>query len=172
VRYFVEVDGRTFEVQIEGDCVSVNGQHVSASLTSVPGTPVRRLSLDGASHRLLVERGQARGQWLLHHAGERLRAEVVDERTRAIRAMTNRAGASQGPKPIRAPMPGMLVRVLVQPGERVKPGQGLIVIEAMKMENELKAEVAGVVASVAAQAGTAVEKGALLIEFGSAEGAE
>jgi biotin carboxyl carrier protein len=62
-------------------------------------------------------------------------------------------------------MPGLVVRVLVQPDERVPAGQGLVVIEAMKMENELRAPSAGIVRRVGVTAGSAVEKGALLIEL-------
>jgi len=134
-------------------------------LHHVPGTLLRRLELNGESHRIVATAGEARGRWELHLDGERVSLEVVDERTRAIRAMTARTGGSQGPKPVRAPMPGMVVRVEVEAGDRVKPGQGVVIIEAMKMENELKADGGGVVSRVLVGAGTAVEKGAVLVEF-------
>ena len=70
-----------------------------------------------------------------------------------------------GPAPLVAPMPGMIVRVNVQVGDAVQPGQGLVVMEAMKMENELRAPAAATVKAVHAQPGTAVEKGALLLEL-------
>jgi len=63
-------------------------------------------------------------------------------------------------------MPGLVVRVTATVGERVVAGQGLVVIEAMKMENELRASAAGLVTAVRAVPGTAVEKGALLVELG------
>jgi pyruvate carboxylase subunit B len=92
-------------------------------------------------------------------------AEVVDERTRAIRALTGRSGAAAGPRPVRAPMPGLVVRVEVEAGQSVVAGQGVVIMEAMKMENELRAETGGVVARVHAVPGAAVEKGAVLVEF-------
>jgi propionyl-CoA carboxylase alpha chain len=64
-----------------------------------------------------------------------------------------------------APMPGLIVRVNVAAGDRVQPGQGLVVMEAMKMENELRATAAGTVKRVMAAPGAAVEKGALLLEM-------
>ena len=73
--------------------------------------------------------------------------------------------AASGPAPLKAPMPGMIVRVNVQVGDAVMPGQSLIVMEAMKMENELRATAAATVKAVLAQPGSAVEKGALLIEM-------
>ena len=165
MRYHVTIAGRSFEVVVDGAAATIDGRRVDAELMQVPDTPVRRLSVNGVSHRIVADPGEGRGTWELHVDGERLRAEVVDERTRAIRAMTNHAAVITGPKPLRAPMPGMIVRVEVQTGDRVSAGQGLVIMEAMKMENELKADVAGTVARVLIAAGTAVEKGAVLIEF-------
>lgn len=165
MRYFVTVGKRTFEVDVAAEKISVNGMAVNAELLQVSGTPVRRLSIAGESHRVVAEKGDARGQWELHVDGYRVSAEAIDERTQAIRAMTARGAGPQGPKPVKAPMPGMVVRVDVEPGDKVKAGQGVVIIEAMKMENELKAEAAGVVSKVAVEAGTAVEKGTVLIEF-------
>ena len=68
-----------------------------------------------------------------------------------------------GPTRIAAPMPGKLLRVLVSPGQDVQAGQGLVVVEAMKMENEIKAPRAGRVKDVPAREGQAVEAGALLV---------
>jgi pyruvate carboxylase subunit B len=62
-------------------------------------------------------------------------------------------------------MPGLVVRVSVKPGDRVEAGQGLVVMEAMKMENELRSSAAGTVRAVHAQPGSAVDKGALLVEL-------
>jgi pyruvate carboxylase subunit B len=62
-------------------------------------------------------------------------------------------------------MPGLVVRVEVAEGQSVTAGQGVVIMEAMKMENELKAEAAGVVGKILVQPGQAVEKGAVLIEF-------
>ena len=68
-----------------------------------------------------------------------------------------------GPAPILAPMPGLIVRVNVAPGDTVEAGQGVVVMEAMKMENELRATGPGKVRSVEVAPGVAVEKGALLV---------
>jgi biotin carboxyl carrier protein len=62
-------------------------------------------------------------------------------------------------------MPGLVVRVSVAAGDRVEAGQSVVIMEAMKMENDLKAEAAGVVGRVAVESGEAVEKGAVLVEF-------
>ena len=62
-------------------------------------------------------------------------------------------------------MPALVLRVDVEAGQPVHAGQGIIIIEAMKMENELRADAAGIVSKVLVQAGTAVEKGTVLVEF-------
>jgi glutaconyl-CoA/methylmalonyl-CoA decarboxylase subunit gamma len=68
-----------------------------------------------------------------------------------------------GPQQVKAPMPGKIVKILVRPGDRVEPRQGLVVVEAMKMENELRAKAAGTVAEVRAAEGASVEAGAILV---------
>ena len=165
MRYFVTVGKRTFEVDLSDEQMRIDGEPVTADLQHVAGTLLRRLSLNGESHRVVAVQGEQRGQWQLQLDGERVHLEVVDERTRTIRAMTARSAGPQGPRPVRAPMPGMIVRVEVEPGQHVKAGQGVVIIEAMKMENELKADAAGVVSKVLAVPGTAVEKGTVLVEF-------
>jgi biotin carboxyl carrier protein len=171
MRYYVSIGDRKYEVDIAGDHdqVTVNGVEYVVELAEVNGTPVRRLFVNNAAHRIVAGKGEARGQWELHLDGYRVSAEVVDERTQAIRALTTKTAAIQGPRPIRAPMPGMITRVEVAPGDKVRAGQGIIIIEAMKMENELKTEAAGTVARVVVNAGTAVEKGAVLVEFAANE---
>jgi biotin carboxyl carrier protein len=169
MRYYVTIGARTYEVDITADGVTVDGDAVAVELLQVGHTPLRRLSVNGESHRLVAERGGEKGQWDLHLDGLHVTAEVVDERTRAIRALTAPVAGAQGPRPVKAPMPGMIVRVEVQVGDRVSAGQGVVIIEAMKMENELKATAAGTVSKVAVTAGTAVEKGTVLIEFAADE---
>lgn len=164
MRYYVTIEGRGYEIDLTGGVVRVDGTEVNAELTAVPGTPVRHLLADGRSLTVAARSGE-RGRWELHLAGERFDAEVVDERTHAIRAMTGKGSGPRGPEPVRAPMPGLVVRLLVEEGQNVGPGQGVAIVEAMKMENELRAETAGRVRAVAVEAGQAVEKGTVLVEF-------
>lgn len=171
MRYYVTIAGSTLEVDLAGDTPTVDGSPVDAHLSRLPGTPIRHLVVDGRSH-VLVARRETKHRWDLHLDGDHLAVEVVDERTRTIRAMTGQTAAASGPRPVRAPMPGMVVRVQVEPGDRVRAGSSVVIIEAMKMENDLKAESAGVVARVLVEAGQAVEKGTTLVEFEAEEEAE
>ena len=170
MRYYVTVDNQTFEVDLTGQGVIVNGKPLAVEVSAVPGTAVRRLAVHGRSHPLHVSPSEARGEWDFHLDGERFQVTVLDERTQAIRAMTGASNAPQGPRPVKAPMPGLVVRVEVEPGQDVRAGQGVLIIEAMKMENELRAEAAGRVSKVHARAGQPVEKGTVLIEFEESHG--
>ncbi len=166
MRYFVTIDGQRFVVDLTDHGVMVDGESVEADLSIVPGTAVRRLTVAGRSHVLHVAANEARGEWAFHLDGESYTATVQNERQHAIAAMTGTATRTQGPRPVKAPMPGLVVRVQVAIGDQVQPGQGVVIIEAMKMENELRADTAGRVTGVHVTPGQTVEKGTLLIEFG------
>jgi pyruvate carboxylase subunit B len=161
----VKVGDAELEVERDGDTVVVDGVKASAGVTDLEGTPVRLVMIGDEVHRVVARRGETRGRFTLWLDGFRYEVEALDERTRAIRELSGAAAAASGPAPLKAPMPGMIVRVSVQAGDVVVPGQSLVVMEAMKMENELRATVAATVTAVLAQPGTAVEKGALLLEL-------
>jgi acetyl-CoA/propionyl-CoA carboxylase, biotin carboxylase, biotin carboxyl carrier protein len=162
MKYRVEQSGKQLELDVE----VVDGGYV------VRGP-------DGAAHSIRLERradGTQRaitpwGELSLHSAnrggeiwvqaaGRRLNARVERTRRSAIGAAST-AGASA----LRAPMAGKLLRIEVQPGDQVRVGQALVVIEAMKMENELSAPFAGTVIEVLVSAPSAVDKGALLLRL-------
>jgi biotin carboxyl carrier protein len=166
VRYVVEVDGERTVVELAGDEVSVDGDAVEARLVDVEGTPVSLLTIGSRVYRIVARRGASRGQYSISVDGRRFAVEALDERTRTIRDLSAASAAAAGPSPLVAPMPGLIVRVHVQPGDQVQAGQGLVVMEAMKMENELRSPAAGTVKAVLATPGSAVEKGALLVELG------
>jgi pyruvate carboxylase subunit B len=170
MKYFVQIAGREVVVELTGDAVRVDGVLVPAVLESLPGTPLRQLRLGDRAVVLEVVSG-GRGTWELGHRGERWEAEVIDERTRHIRSLTGGDRVRSGAGEVKAPMPGLVVRLLVEPGQRVEAGAGLVVLEAMKMENQIKASAAGVVAALRVEAGQAVEKGQVLVVLGPEGGA-
>jgi len=165
VKYIVEIAGERVAVELDGDTVTVNGESVRASLAEVEGTPVRLVTIGDEMHRVLAHRTGTRGRYSLSLDGHRFDVEALDERTRTIRDLSAASAASGGPAPLVAPMPGLIVRVAVEAGDEVRAGQPLVVMEAMKMENELRSPAAGRVRTVPARVGAAVEKGALLVEL-------
>ena len=164
MKYTVFLDGQSVEVDIDGDRVSVAGQVYAASLSAIPGTPLRQLLLDGRPSTLAIE-SLGRGRWALAPGGERWEVEVLDERARHIQTLSGAAARPAGSQVLKAPMPGLVLRVHVAAGQQVGPGAGLVVLEAMKMENELKAASSGVIRVVRVKPGEAVEKGQVLVEF-------
>jgi pyruvate carboxylase subunit B len=167
VKYLVKIAGgdKPHEVDVVAGGVQAGGQVVVGHVSDIEGTPVRMVTIGDEVHRVVVRRGSQRGDYTLWVDGYRFDLEALDERTSAIRELSKLSAAASGPAPIVAPMPGLIVRVNVNPGDTVAQGQGLVVMEAMKMENELRAQAAGTVKSVNVKPGTAVEKGTVLVEM-------
>ena len=92
-------------------------------------------------------------------------AEVSEARSAAVAALVAQArrGSAEGPMTVKSPMPGRVVKILARPGERVAAGQAVVVVEAMKMENELRAPRAGTVRELRCAEGAAVEAGQDLV---------
>lgn len=170
MKYYVTIDDREFEVTVDGDRVSVDGTLVQAELASLEGTPLKQLTIDGKTLQLPMDRGPG-GGWVVAPLGESWDVQVLDERARHIRQLTGPVQGKSGESVLKAPMPGMVVRVEVEPGQAVVEGQAVVVLEAMKMENELRASAAATVVGVRVAAGAAVEKGDVLIEYSPGEGA-
>jgi pyruvate carboxylase subunit B len=166
VKYIVDLNRQRKSVSIEADAVAFENEEARpAQLTEVEGSPVRVMKLGSNVYRVVVQKRQGKGLYTLWVDGYRFEVEALDERTRAIRDVSAANAAPSGPAPIIAPMPGLIIRINVNPGDQIEPGQSMVVMEAMKMENELRATTAGTVKSVKVAAGTPVEKGALLVEL-------
>lgn len=164
MKYFVSIAGREIVVEIEGGHAVVDGRPVEAHLSRLEGTPLCNLALGDASCTLILA-AAGRGQWRAERFGERWEVEVVDERTRHIRSLAGPGRKASGPPVLRAPMPGLVVRVPIAVGDQVASGAGIVVLEAMKMENELRVQAGGKVSAVHIKPGQAVEKGQVLVEF-------
>ncbi len=175
MEFFVHLRGETVRVRVLDGAVEVDGERVEidvAPASRVGGAQggLRSIRVGGRSLRVLGHRNGT-GAWGLAIEGERVAARVLDPGEEAVRRVRRASGAGSGPAPLKAPMPGLVVRVEVEEGDEVGPGDALLIVEAMKMENELRATAAGRVARVAISPGEAVEKGQLLIEFEAEGGA-
>ena len=124
--------------------------------------------LHGRRFKVEVEKGpDAEGNATVRINGVRKDVRVMDERSQLLEKMGMSVAASAGSGDVNAPMPGKVLQVLVEPGHSVEEGQPLLVLEAMKMENVIKATAAGTVSEVPVNEGDAVEKGSLLVGFES-----
>ncbi len=152
----------TVEVESLGEgqyAVTLDGHRYEVDSLVLPHGTVS-LFVESASH--FVEFEEREDEVKVFLAGQVTRFDIADERRMRVRQMTAGFG-HEGKQVMVAPMPGKVVKVFVKPGEEVKEGQGLMVVEAMKMENELKAPRAGKVTEVLAKEGTPVENGAPLV---------
>jgi biotin carboxyl carrier protein len=157
------VEGRSIRVEVRG-----GGGRYSLSLDASPlevdlvptGRHFASLLVAGESHEVGIEK-RPEG-FVVHFPGDAVSVDLA-EAARGVSAPVRRA---HGPARLTAPMPGRVVRVLEATGAEVAAGQALVVIEAMKMENELKSPRAGRVLEVAVREGQAVEAGALLALVG------
>ena len=165
MKYFVRIGEEEHEVVLDADGVHLDGEDVAAQVAPIEGTPVRMVTIGDEVHRVVVRPGASRGRYTLWLDGHRFDVEALDERTRAINERSGAGAKASGPTPVVAPMPGLIVRINAAVGDAVGAGQGLVVMEAMKMENELRALAAGKVKNILVAPGTAVEKGAVLIEL-------
>jgi biotin carboxyl carrier protein len=129
----------------------------SAAHVETPEPGVYSILMDGRSFDARVE--EAPGGLIVVIDGHRFEIEVRDPRRRAPKS-AGRHG--EGIQEVVAPMPGKVIRVLIAPGDAVSAGQGLVVVEAMKMQNELKAQREGRVSTVRAREGATVSAGEIL----------
>ena len=165
MKYVVSLNGQQHEVTLDEGHAVMNGTSAAAHIVDLDGTPDKLVTIGDEVHRVVVRRGEGRGRYVLSIDGHRYEVEALDERTHAIRELSGASAAATGPAPLKAPMPGLVVRVSVAVGDTVTAGQGLVAIEAMKMENELRCVAGGRVKAVHAVIGQAVEEGALLVEI-------
>jgi pyruvate carboxylase subunit B len=165
VKYTVEIAGRSLLVQEQDGKLTVDGKPVEARLDGLPGSAIRRLVGGRGSREFVAVRGESRGEWRLLTDGQRLEATVLDDKALLVRAAARASGGGRTAGTLKAPMPGLVVRLLAAIGDEVPAGKGLLVVEAMKMENEFKAPGAGTVAKIFVKPGDRVEKGAPLVEL-------
>ena len=166
MRYDFEVAGRVRTVTIEpsGDIlnVSIDGVPVSVEIArAAAGRYSLRMAESGRQHDVVVT-PNGHGGVVVDVNG----TEVLLARAETTKGRRGERGASDGPERLVAPMPGKIVKVLVAPGDEVAHRQGVIVVEAMKMENELRAGRAGIVREVLVVEGASVEAGAPLVVIG------
>ncbi len=166
MRYFAKLQGQKeaapVDIEPAGDnrfkLTHAGKTFIVDALTLEHGTV--SMLLDGTSYSVEFDEVGDEVQVLVR--GQLTRVDVADERRLRLRAGTA-AFSVEGKQLISAPMPGKVVKVLVKLGDEVKEGQGLVVVEAMKMENELKSPKAGKVVELPAKEGTAVEINARLV---------
>ena len=171
--YAVDINGRTRRVEVEhargAFVVTVDGRRRIADVTVVKGVWSLILAIDAdgnrRSYEVVIEEHPDRTGSLTVHVNGCAVAAMVGSRGISPRHSHDASSGHDdaAPRPVTAPMPGKVVRVLVRQGDVVAARQGVVVVEAMKMENELRSPKAGRVKDVQVTAGTSVEAGRVLV---------
>ncbi|MBL8696251.1 MAG: biotin/lipoyl-binding protein [Planctomycetes bacterium] len=174
MKYFVNVAGRDLEVVFEqrGDDVyaRVGDREHRVSYSEVDGLGQYSILVDGKSWAASIEAPKGshgkslEGEFSVGLAGEVFPVLIENERERAAHAAER--GGGRGPRTVQAAMPGIVVSLLVKEGDVVEEGAALLVLEAMKMQNEVRAEAAGRVEKIHAEAGKTVSAGQNLVTLG------
>ncbi len=151
MEFSLTLDGSTYKIVVDGNSILVNGQPF------VVGFEEDRVLVDGTPYDVTLEENQA----IVAGIAYDLSVEGLEEETAGPRAA---AAVAAGEGAVMAIMPGKIIRVLVAEGDRVAEGDVICILEAMKMENELKAPRDGTVRVLHAQAGQDVEMGTVLAE--------
>lgn len=157
MKYITTIGEHEFIIEIidEGH-IMLDGQLVEVDFDSISDQPVFSLLVDGKSYEAYVYPDEEGWQVLLH--GDRYMAQVEDEREKRLRASLGGQVADRGEFHLKAPMPGLVISVQVHEGQKVQMGDVLLVLESMKMQNELKSPRAGTVARVRVKGGDSVEQ--------------
>jgi len=162
MKYIATLDDQTFEIEINAeDQITVDGESLSIDFRSVSGQPVYSLLVNGQSYEAYVQAAEAGLEVLLQ--GQLHVVEVEDERHRKLRETSGGPAVHSGEFNLKSPMPGLIVAVPVVEGQAVVKGQDLVILESMKMQNELKAPRDGTIGRVRVRAGDSVEQNQVLI---------
>jgi len=162
MKYVVTINDREYQVEILGDKrISVDGTELDVDFQSVSGQPIYSLILSGHSYEAFVSPNQNEWQVLLH--GNLYDVRVEDERERRLRAASGGSASDQIEFQLKAPMPGLVVAIPVTEGQEIKKGDVLLILESMKMQNELKSPRAGKIGYIRVQPGASVEQRQVLL---------
>lgn len=157
MKYVTQVGEQEFLVEIVDEShVIVNGQLYEVNFDSLSEQPVYSLLVNGRSYEAYVYPDE--GAWQVLLRGILFPAIVEDEREKRLRAASGSRIVDRGEYRLRSPMPGLIVAIPVTEGQQVEQGDVLVVLESMKMQNELKSPRAGTVSRLRIKPGDSVEQ--------------
>jgi biotin carboxyl carrier protein len=164
MKYVTTIDDREFEIEVVDERhIRIGDRLLQVDFESVSGQPVFSLLLDGKSYESFVYQGDEDWQVLLR--GRQYQVNVEDEREKRLKAAAGGGVAEGGEFHLKAPMPGLVVSVLVEEGQEIQKGQVMLILESMKMQNELKAPRDGIMGRIRVKAGESVEQKQTLLSL-------
>ncbi len=157
MKYVTTIDNQEFQIEVVDERhIRIGERLLEVDFEPVSGQPVFSLILDGKSYESYVYQGDE--DWDVLLRGRQYQVKVEDEREKRLKAAASAGAAEGGEFHLKAPMPGLVVAVLIEEGQEVKKGQVMLILESMKMQNELKAPRDGVMGRVRVKAGESVEQ--------------
>jgi len=164
MKYITTIDNREFEIEVVDEHhVRIGERMLQVDFESVSGQPVFSLILDGRSYESFVYQGEE--DWEILLRGRQYQVKIEDEREKRLKAAAGGGIAASGEFHLKAPMPGLVVAVLVEESEAVKKGQVILILESMKMQNELKSPRDGTLGRIRVKAGESVEQKQTLLSI-------
>ncbi|MBN2305110.1 MAG: biotin/lipoyl-binding protein [Anaerolineae bacterium] len=162
MKYQTIVNGQTFDVEINEDGrILVNGEERAVDFRELRQGELYSMLLDHRSFEAVVDEHD--DLYTVQMGGDLYEVKVTDERSRRLESAFMAFGDTGGEISIRAPMPGRIVRIPVEEGQAVTKGETVVILESMKMENELKSPRDGTVHRVSVTAGDSVEQNKVLV---------
>ncbi len=168
MKYFATIDNQTYEISVEGSGkITVDGVDVTSDMQRIGRLDLYSLLVDNVSHEVFVEEGSSNqpNVYGVLVAGARYLVKVQDERSLRLALADRSLKPLAGELIIKAPIPGLVIKVAVTPGQVVGEGDSLVILEAMKMENELRAPREGTVHEVRVAPGDQVALGQVLLSI-------
>ena len=168
MNYIAKIQDKEYKVKLEekdGNQVvaEVDGRSVPIQLIETDGSHIYSAMVGNLSYELEIRHNEE--GYLLFYNGNSLKSFVEDERMARMKKSMGQSVVKVLKKEVKAPMPGLIVTVDVEPGQKIKKGDSIAIIEAMKMENEIKAPFDAIVKEIKVKEHQAVEKNQILILF-------
>jgi biotin carboxyl carrier protein len=161
MKYLTIINNEQFEIEIDSDGnILLNGEPRTVDFLPL-GSSLFSIITDNQSLQVVIEEDQGNYQVLM--AGRLYEGQVLDER--ALLMAQRKGTLSSGGGELHSPMPGLIVSVEVHEGQEVSLGATVVILESMKMQNELKAPADGIVKSIHVKTGQIVDKNSLLLEI-------
>lgn len=162
---YITLDQLQFELRFNAEGIWLSGKTFGIDVIQIQ--PLQyHLIHDGQSYSIDIEHVNTAEKWIqLRINGNRIKAQIETETDRLLKTMGFSDLAQKGTSDLRAPMPGLLLNIMVSEGAAVKKGDVLFILEAMKMENALKALQDGVVKQILVKKGQTVEKNQILLKW-------
>ena len=163
MKYVATIDGQSYTIEIDNPGqIIIDGEDRAVDLRQVGKLSLYSLLMDNASYEVVVE-DEGHNTCRVMIGGELYEVRVEDERTRRLALANRKPNPPSGELAIKAPIPGLVVKIPVEPGEAVRAGQSVVILEAMKMENELRTPRIGTVHEIRVAIGDKVDQGQVLV---------